>query len=155
MEGFLIFIVLILVVIIIARNNAHHKEINNSVDSIHQKLNQLRKELASLQSLEAKPKEDLKPTPKVEPDIIKPVEEQPTIIPPKPLVADAVIKPIPIPEPLKFTEQAKPKEPLIPKKSWFKTFKEKKTFGGVSRNRFYLSQKNKEKNSAKQSKRIG
>ncbi|MEN3322378.1 DUF2339 domain-containing protein [Mariniflexile soesokkakense] len=124
MEEFLILIVLVLVIIILSKNNSHRKEINNSIDGIHQKLNQLRKELSSLQNPEVKQKQEAKPTPKAEPEIIKPVEEKPIIRPPKPMVADAVIKPIPIPKPLQFTERVKPKAPVTPKKYWFETFKE-------------------------------
>jgi uncharacterized membrane protein len=121
METFLVLIVLILVIIIYSKNNSYHKELNNSIDGIHQKLNQLRKELSSLQNLDVKPSQDVKPTQKVEPDIIKPVEVKPPIPQPT-VIADTISKPIPIKPAI--SEPVKPKEPVIPKKSWFETFKE-------------------------------
>src|SRR5690606_25408370 len=116
MEVFLILIVLILVFIIYSRNNAYHKDIKNSVDDLHQKINVLYKELSSLQNTDVKPKESVKPIPKVEPEVIKPVEIKPPTPQPA-IIADTVSKPIPI-KPV-VSEPVKPKEPAIPKKSWF------------------------------------
>ncbi|CAH8283356.1 putative membrane protein DUF2339 [Mariniflexile fucanivorans] len=125
MEGFLLIIILILLVIILSKNGSHYKEINNSIDGLHQKLNQLRKDLSSLENSSVKAKEDVKPATKAEPIIIiKPVEEKPIIIPPKPIIADAISKPIPVPKPAPAPEPVKSKEPVIPKKSWYETFKE-------------------------------
>ncbi|WP_445735579.1 DUF2339 domain-containing protein [Mariniflexile sp.] len=124
MEEFLILIVIVLVIIILSKNNSHRKEINNSIDGIHQKLNQLRKELSSLQNPDFKPKEEAKPTPKVAPDIIKPVEQKPVILSQKPIAADVVSKPIAVPKPLPVTNPLKPQAPMMPKKSWFENFKE-------------------------------
>lgn len=121
MEGFLILIVLVLVIVILTKTNTHRKEINNSIDGIHQKLNQLKNELSSYQNHEIKHEEPAIKTPKVEPEIIKPVEPKPIVTPPKPMAADAVLKPIPVPTPIPIT---KPVKPIIPKKSWFETFKE-------------------------------
>src|SRR5690606_31201637 len=95
MEVFLILIVLILVFIIYSRNNAYHKDIKNSVDDLHQKINVLYKELSSLQTTDVKPKEFVKPIPKVEPEIVKPIEVKPPIPQPT-IVADTISKPIPI-----------------------------------------------------------
>ena len=120
MEGFLILIALILFIVILSKNNSHHKEINNSLDAIHQKLNQLKKELSSLQNLEIKPNEEVKLTPNVD----KPIEQKPIITPQKPMAADAVSKPIAVPKPIPITKPIKPKALVAPKKSWFETFKE-------------------------------
>src|SRR5690606_2972237 len=76
---------------------------------------------SSLQTTDVKPKEFVKPIPKVEPEIVKPVEVKPPIPQPT-LVADTISKPIPI-KPI-ISEPVKRKEPVIPKKSWFETFKE-------------------------------
>ncbi len=121
MEGFLILIVLILVIVILTKTNTHRKEINHSIDELHQKLNQLRNELSSFQNLEAKPKEPVKETPKVEPEITKPIEQKPVIKLHKPIVADTVSKPIAVPNPPPVNKEVKPK---TPKKSWFETFKD-------------------------------
>ncbi|MFI0430783.1 DUF2339 domain-containing protein [Mariniflexile sp. HMF6888] len=121
MEGFLIIIILILVIIILSKNNSHYKEINHSINGIDQKLNQLRKEISSLENLGIKPKEEVKPTPKVEPEIIKPVEQKPITTPPKAIITDTVSRPLSVPKPLPVTE---PLKPITPNKSWFESFKE-------------------------------
>lgn len=121
MEAFLLIIVLIFVIIIYSKNNSHHKELNNSIDGIHQKINELRKEISLLKNPNPIAKQEAKPTPIVEPEIIKPVEVKPPTPQPT-MVADTVSKPIPI-KPV-ITEPVKAKEPAIPKKSWFTTFKE-------------------------------
>lgn len=124
MEGFLLLIVLVIVIVILSKTNSHRKEINKSIDGLHQKLNQLKNELSSFQNPEIKPKEEVKTTLKVEPEIIKPVEPKPIVTPPKRMAADAVPKPIAVPKQLPITEPLKPRAPITPKKSWFDTFKE-------------------------------
>lgn len=121
MDVFLIFIVLILVFVIYSRSNSHHRDIKNSIDDLHQKLNLLSKELSSLRNTDVKPKEAVKPIPKVEPDIVKPVEVKPPVPQPT-VVADTVAKPIPVKP--SIAEPIQVKAPVIPKKSWFITFKE-------------------------------
>ena len=120
MEGFLLIIILILVIVILSKSNTHYKNLNNSINDIHQRLNQLKKDVSSIQTLE-KPKSDEKPAPKIAPEIIKPVEQKPIVAPPKPMVADAVSKPVAVTKPAPVSE---PVKPIIPKKSWFETFKD-------------------------------
>jgi uncharacterized membrane protein len=123
MEVFLLLIILILVIVILSKNNTQYKEVSNSIEGIHKKLSYLKSEITSLQNIAVKAKEEPKPTPKTQPEIIKPIEVKPAI--PKPAFAANVIsKPIATPTPHLATAPIKHKTPVAPKKSWFETFKE-------------------------------
>ncbi|NHN27674.1 DUF2339 domain-containing protein [Flavobacterium jejuense] len=133
----LLFVVLIVLFINFSSIKSRDKQTQNSLNSLHEKLNILRKELAS-KSLEkekvvAKVEEptevqkpiqpifEEKPIPvvpeKVEPETIKPVADKPIAQKPIEVVAKIEAKPI-------AEKPITPKPVYVPKKSWFETFKE-------------------------------
>ncbi|WP_159778887.1 DUF2339 domain-containing protein [Flavobacterium sp. 9AF] len=128
----LLLIVLVLLLIILSNLNSKNKEIQNSIYKLHEKFNDLKKELDT-KTFE---KEQVKETrheaivkeQTVEPVIVqKPIEvvpkqKEPEIIKPvteKPIEIVAKIEAKPISE-----KTHSPKPILVPRKSWYETFKE-------------------------------
>lgn len=121
----LLIIVLILLIVILSNLNSRNKEIQNSISSLHEKLNILRKELAS------KTFEKEQVVTKVEKPIEPTVIEKPIIVPEK--VVTESIKPV-AEKPIEVVAKIEakpvaeklitPKQVYVPKKSWFETFKE-------------------------------
>ena len=133
----LLILLFIVLFINFANAKSREKQIQHSLDSLHEKLGILRKELAS-KTLEKeqvaekvekpivveKPIQPIvveKPVPivpeKVEPEIIKPVADKPLSEKPIEVVAKIEAKPI-------AQKPIAPKPVYVPTKSWFETFKE-------------------------------
>lgn len=130
----LLFIVLIVLFINFSAAKSRNKLMQDSLNSLHEKVNVLRKELASktidkeevVAKVEKPIEELIQPTviekpiivpDKVVPEVIKPVADKP--ISEKPIEVVAKIEAKPVAE-----KPITPKPVYEPKKSWFETFKE-------------------------------
>ena len=127
----LLFIVLIVLFVNFSATKSRNKQMQDSLNSLHEKLNILRKELASkriekeqvVKKVEEpiQPIVEQKPIPivpeKVAPEIIKPVADKPVSEKPIEVVAKIEAKPV-------AQKPIVPKPVYVPTKSWFETFKE-------------------------------
>ena len=126
MEAFLLLIVLILLVAIISNINSKFKASQDTITKVLQKVEQLQKQVLSLEGKDGftskqdvSPPKPVIPTPIIEKEIPKVVQESKETIP-----SPKFEKPKE-PEVVAYQRKEVPKPTFVPHKSWFESFKEK------------------------------
>ena len=121
-------LIIVIIILIINFSNSKSRELHSQelINSLHQKINAIQKQLAERTTINEEVKETIKkpvfevksvPVPeKIIPEIVKPVVEEPIVQQPISVVERVEFQPAPTP--------LKTPTPIIPHKSWWEIFKE-------------------------------